>query len=92
MTCKASTGFNVKIREKEHYFFLDLATSAACSANRLVDVPETLLRGGNCIPCAMWHLLPERREAIVDYLGQGTRSANILATRRGYRTPCIWVM
>ena len=55
-----STGFSVGLARKEHqhvsFYFQSLATSTEEAAS----VPEILLQQGNCIPCALWHLLDEK--------------------------------
>jgi hypothetical protein len=61
-----ATGFTVAIREKTHHTLLELISKRASSTRTVRDVPRDLLLAGNCIPAALWHVLPERRQARSD--------------------------
>jgi hypothetical protein len=66
-TAKAKTGFKVVIRQKIHRN-LPAAIEHVAKGRQTAQVeqfPEVLSHDGNCIPCAIWNLLPSQRDRIV---------------------------
>ena len=80
------TGFSLNIREKKHRFLHDIVQAASSRTQEVAGCPPALQLPGNCIPCALWHLLPAKRVQIEEHLGNAAHASNVLASRRGYRT------
>ena len=55
-----NTGFSVQLAKKEHHNVHSCLASLAMKTDEVASVPESLLQDGNCIPCALWHLVDER--------------------------------
>jgi hypothetical protein len=81
----ATTGFKVNIRAKEHLTFLASAAKVFGKADSTVDVPQSLLRAGNCIPAALWNLVGWGAGAEIA-LGNESDVGNISANRRKARS------
>ena len=79
------TGFVVKIVPKKHQRFIDLVKTESTHANALTNVPDILLVQGNCIPCAVWHVVPLSRPAVVAAMSNTSSSKNMDAKSAGYR-------
>ena len=64
-TIKRLTGFRVRILQKVHRSLLENSAYHSSDTTVLPDVNPCLLLDGNCIPCAMHHLvgLPEAKLA-----------------------------
>lgn len=52
-----STSFSVQLARKEHHHVNFYVQSLAKKTDEVDAVPEIFLQDGNCIPCALWHLL-----------------------------------
>ncbi|CAE7674583.1 unnamed protein product [Symbiodinium sp. CCMP2592] len=79
------TGFMVKIVEKKHFSFIDLVKNRGVHANSVTNVPALLLQPGNCIPCAVWHMMPLLRPAVVAAMSNETLDKNIDGKKMKYR-------
>ncbi|CAE7313385.1 unnamed protein product [Symbiodinium sp. CCMP2456] len=77
------TGFTVKIVPKKH--FIDLVKTRSTHANALTNVPDILLQPGNCIPCALWHVVPLSRPAISAAVSNTSLPQNVEAKSVRYR-------
>ena len=66
---------------------MHMIVTAASESVSLEGMPTALGLPGNCIPCALWHLLPDRHDRIIKRLDEKTE-ANLVARRRRYRTAC----
>ena len=53
--CK--TGFRVHIQPKLHMSFVDMLRARYTSMSVSEHLPEAYYQPGNCIPCALWHLV-----------------------------------
>ena len=71
------TGFSVKIVPKKHFNFIDLVKTRGTHANALTNVPDILLQPGNCIPCALWHVVPLARPAVVAAVSDASLAKNV---------------
>ena len=80
-----TTGFDVKIVAKKHMSFMELVKEKGTHANSLSNVPPQLLEKGNCIPCAMWHVVPLSRQAIIAAISDSSLDKNVEAKRQLYR-------
>ena len=78
------TGFSVTITVKQHMSFIELVKNRGSHANALSNVPQPLLEKGNCIPCALWHVVPLSRPTIVAVVSDGSL-ANAEALKLKYR-------
>ncbi|CAE6939324.1 unnamed protein product [Symbiodinium sp. CCMP2592] len=81
-------GFSAIITVKQHMSFIELVKSRDSHANALSNVPPPLLEEGNCIPCALWHVVPLSRPTTVAVLSGGSlTSAEALKLKyRDYRS------
>ncbi|OLQ14631.1 E3 ubiquitin-protein ligase HERC2 [Symbiodinium microadriaticum] len=79
------TGFVVKIVPKKHQNFIELVKTRSTHANALTNVPDILLMQGNCIPCALWHVVPLSRPAVVAAMSNTSSAKNMDAKSAGYR-------
>ena len=53
----------MQIKEKQHDFFCDAVVKLARNTERLADFPSVWKQNGNCIPCALSHLLPDSQSS-----------------------------
>ncbi|OLQ04697.1 hypothetical protein AK812_SmicGene12194 [Symbiodinium microadriaticum] len=79
------TGFVVKIVPKKHQNFIQMLKTRGTHANALTNVPDILLMQGNCIPCALWHVVPLSRPAVVAAMSNTSSAKNVDAKSAGYR-------
>lgn len=79
------TGFQVKIVAKKHSSFIELVKSKGTHANALTNVPAILLQAGNCIPCALWHVVPLSRPTVTTAISDEALPRNVEATKLRYR-------
>lgn len=80
-----ATGFSVCIVEKLHQTFAQLLRQHEHADCLLPEAARDLITRGNCIPLAVWHLLTDKRNAVVDLVTE--RSAtNAAATTSGLRS------
>ena len=82
------TGFAVRIMKKETKTIARLIVDAAETTVSLRAVPDALLQGGNCIPCALWHLDSKLRTIIAKVFEttEGEENKQALEKRcRSYR-------
>ena len=79
------TGFLVKIVPKKHFSFMDLVKTRSTRANALTNVPDILFQPGNCIPCALWHVVPLSRPAIIAAVSNTSLPKNVDAKSARYR-------
>ncbi|CAE7834976.1 unnamed protein product [Symbiodinium sp. CCMP2592] len=79
------TGFLVKIVSKKHFTFMDLVKNRSTHGNALTNVPDIMFQPGNCIPCALWHVVPLSRTAIVAAVSNTSLPKNVEAKSVGYR-------
>ncbi|CAE7889193.1 unnamed protein product [Symbiodinium sp. KB8] len=79
------TGFNVKIAVKKHMSFLELVKERGAHGNSSSNVPPELLEKGNCIPCALWHVVPLSRQAIIAAISDSSLEKNVAAKKQLYR-------
>ena len=64
---KEKTGFTVSVVEKKHKLLIELLESDGAH----LDTPHDLVITGNCIPLAMYRILPsEFRRPIIDRVGE----------------------
>ncbi|CAE7565480.1 unnamed protein product, partial [Symbiodinium sp. KB8] len=79
------TGFLVKIVPKKQFSFIDLVKTRSTHANALTNVPDILFQPGNCIPCALWHVVPPSRPAIIAAVSNTSLPKNVGAKSARYR-------
>ena len=79
------TSFLVKIVPKKHFSFIDLVKTRSTHANALKNVPDIMFQPGNCIPCALWHVVPLSRPAIVAAVSNTSLPKNVEAKSARYR-------
>ncbi|OLP92700.1 LINE-1 retrotransposable element ORF2 protein [Symbiodinium microadriaticum] len=79
------TGFVVKIVPKKHFSFMVLVKTRSTRANALTNVPDILFQPGNCIPCALWHVVPLSRPAIIAAVSNTSLPKNVDAKSARYR-------
>ncbi len=81
------TGFRVTIAEKQHLTLFEACKKRTIHA-RDVDTQDQLLKKGNCIPCAVAHLLGSSNE-VLSRLRNKT-AENLAAQSRGARKYGQW--
>ena len=84
---KASTGFAVTIRQKNHAHFLQLLTDMVQEVTHLSDVPDILVASPNCILCAVWHLSePDTKAHVLQAVSDIESPHRAYAQERKHRT------
>lgn len=84
----AKTGYRVHIVEKVHRTFFEAMQSGVSTESSSSPPPE-VSGEGDCIPCALWHLIPDARDDIIAQCKSKT-AANTLAGLRGSRAYKDW--
>lgn len=84
----AKTGYRVHIVEKVHRTFFEAMQSGVSTESSSSPPPE-VSGEGDCIPCALWHLIPDARDDIIAQSKSKT-AANTLAGLRGSRAYKDW--
>ena len=79
------TGFRVNIVEKKHNSLLQLLQMSASEAADMEGVPSALLKPGNSICLACWHLLSDRPEDVCNAISADSE-ANAYAEDRRVRS------
>ena len=81
-TIKQLTGFEVKIRQKVHRTMLELMAHHSSQTSVLPNVNNCLLLNGNCIPCALSHLVHLPEATMAEIVNPKSPSSIVAATRR----------
>ena len=81
-TIKQLTGFEVKIRQKVHRTMLELMAHHSSQTSVLPNVNNCLLLDGNCIPCALSHLVDLPEATMAEIRNPKSQSSTVAATRR----------
>ena len=76
------TGFAVKIRQKVHRTFLEMVAHRSTQTTVLPKVNQCLLLDGNCIPCALSHLVALPAGKLTEIENPRSPSSIVAATRR----------
>lgn len=79
------TGFRVTIREKVHRTFLEFVAAKAISSRSVADLDPVFEQPGNCIPCALSHLMPNAA-GLLDHFKDAKDICNVVASNRRVRT------
>jgi hypothetical protein len=79
------TGFSMKIAHKKQAGMVQLFKVLAETVSEIRNVPKLLLQKGNCIPCAIWHIMARHRAAIEAGISDTKHHANAQAAELGYR-------
>ena len=83
---RQTSGFSVSIQSKQHAHILELLAGTV-DAKPLEDVPAELMKGANCIPCALWHLFPGAVQGkVLEMVSDVQSSQNAYAQERSHRT------
>jgi hypothetical protein len=81
-TIKRLTGFQVKILQKVHRSLLENLAYHSSDTTVLPDVNPCLLLDGNCIPCALHHLVGLPEAKLAEIVDPNTQSSVGAATTR----------
>ncbi len=81
-TIKRLTGFQVRILQKVHRSLLENFAYHSSNTTVVPDVDPCLLLDGNCIPCAMHHLVGLPQAKLVEIRNPKTQSSVGAATTR----------
>ena len=76
------TGFVVKIREKVHRTLLEMVTHISTRRSSLANVDQCLLLDGNCIPCALSHLVSVPSAKLTELQDPKSQTSVAAASRR----------
>jgi hypothetical protein len=77
-----ATGFLVKIREKVHRTLLEMVIHMSTQRSSLANVDECLMLDGNCIPCALNHLVSVPPAKLAEIRDPKSQSSAAAASRR----------
>ena len=81
-TIKQLTGFQVTILQKVHRTLLETVAHRSRDTTVLPDVHPCLLLDGNCIPCALHHLVGLPEAKLAEIVDPRTQSSIVATTRR----------
>ena len=79
------TGFRIRIKEKTHLPFNESIAAKANESHVIQELDEVLEQPGNCIPCALFHLVPNAHNLLAK-LKDDAGPDNVVAMNRRVRT------